>query len=181
VRRSLCGPFTELIVRTVFRRALASAALALAASRSPVFAQTAPAPHPSATFVAPKVPLHVEVFVDTNKWGQVSHVVSMKPSADKSFNTEAYGNAAQAFIRTPNGEAIPGLYRLSYDYNPATLKVRRSVELIRAGGVDPNAPGMVTLYQRALEAARKRREAAAEAATTKLPDFDKITHPSPAH
>jgi len=49
-----------------------------------------------------------------------------------------YGNALQAFIRTEDGRSIPGTYRLSYDYDPRTKMVRRSVALLKAGGVDPN-------------------------------------------
>ena len=34
-----------------------------------------------------------------------------------------------------------GTYRLTYDYDPKTLRVRRDVALVRAGGVNPNAKG----------------------------------------
>jgi hypothetical protein len=49
----------------------------------------------------------------------------------------------QAFIRTADGKAISGSYRLTYDYNPKTARVHREVELVKAGGVDPNALGAV--------------------------------------
>jgi len=92
----------------------------------------------------PKVPLHTEFVVAVNKLGQVTHVISAKPSKDKTYNLQTYGNAMQAFIRTPDGKAISGSYRLTYDYNPKTARVRRNVALVKAGGVDANAPGAVT-------------------------------------
>jgi len=180
VRRGVCSSLKELIARPVALRAVAFAAIVLAASYLPARAQTAPAPHPSATIAQPKIPLHAELFVDTNKLGQVSHIVSIKPSKDRGFNTQAYGNAAQAFIRTPSGDAVAGLYRLTYDYDPATQKVRRTVELVKAGGVDPDAPGIVTMLQKNLDAAQKQHQAQAQA-PTKLPDFDKIAQPTPPH
>jgi hypothetical protein len=187
VRRSLRCSVTELIVRSKVLRVIALVAVALMMSSSPARAQTAPAPHPSATPVLPKVPLHGEVFVETNKLGQVSRITSIKPSQDKGFNTEIYGNAAQAFIRTPNGDAVPGLYRLSYDYDPATKKLRRSVDLVKSGGVNPEAPGMVTVLKKNLDAQQKQaQQRAAQAQSqsqtpSKLPDFDKITSPTPSH
>lgn len=89
----------------------------------------------------PKTLLHVEWVVETNKLGQVTRVRSGKPSKDRTFNTQTYGNALQAFIRTPEGHAVAGIYRLTYDYNPKTTRVRRDVALIRPGGVNANAEG----------------------------------------
>jgi hypothetical protein len=91
----------------------------------------------------PKVPLHAEYVVAINKLGQVTRVLSAKTSKDKPYDLETYGNALQAFIRTPDGRAIPGRYRLTYDYNPKTTRVHRDVELVGVGGVDPNALGAV--------------------------------------
>jgi hypothetical protein len=167
-----------LSARSSGLRALAFAACAWISACPPAGAQTA-APHPAATVSPPKVPLHAEVFVDTNKLGQVTHVVSIKPSTDRGFNTQAYGNAAQTYIRTPNGDAVAGVYRLSYDYDPKTQKVRREVQLVKTGGVDPNAPGIITVMKAHL-AEEQKRQAAAQA-PTKLPDFDKITAPTPSH
>lgn len=186
VRRRLRCSLAELNSRLAGLRALAFIALAVAAPCLPVGAQT-PAPRPPVKVVTPKVPLHAEVFVNTNKLGQVSHVVSIKPSADKGFNTQAFGNASQAYIRKPSGEAIAGLYRLSYDYDPKTQKVRRSVDLVKTGGVDPNAPGIVTLRQHSLDEAQKQHaqeqaQAQPQAQpSVKLPDFDKIIAPTPSH
>jgi hypothetical protein len=91
----------------------------------------------------PKVPLHTEYVVAVNKLGQVTYVISGKFSKNKTFNVQTYGNALQAFIRTTEGTAIPGRYRLTYDYSPKTTRVHREVELVKAGGVDPNALGAV--------------------------------------
>jgi hypothetical protein len=91
----------------------------------------------------PKVKLHTEYIVAINKLGQVTRVLSGKISKDETYNVQTYGNALQAFIRTAEGTAIPGRYRLTYDYNPKTARVHREVELVKAGGVDPNAMGAV--------------------------------------
>ena len=92
----------------------------------------------------PKVPLHTEFVVAVNKLGQVTHVLTRKLSKDGTFNLQTYGNALQAFIRTPDGHAVSGRYRLTYDYNPKTAHIHRDVALVSAGGVDPNAEGAVT-------------------------------------
>ena len=52
--------------------------------------------------------LHVEMFVEVNKLGQVSRVRSIKPSQDAQFDAHMYGNALQAFIRTPDGNVVVG-------------------------------------------------------------------------
>ena len=100
----------------------------------------------------PKTKLHTEFVVETNKYGQVVRVRSGKSSPNTGFNTQTYGNALQAFIRTPDGRAIPGSYRLTYDYDPRTERVRRDVALLHAGGVNPNAKGAATSM---MEIARK--------------------------
>jgi hypothetical protein len=94
---------------------------------------------PKALF--PKRPLHVEVVVEVNKLGQVARVKSILPSHDQQFDAHIYGNALQAFIRTPDGQVVVGTYKLIYDYDPKTQHIRRDVALIKAGGVDPNAKG----------------------------------------
>jgi hypothetical protein len=68
-------------------------------------------------------------------------VRSIKASHDVPFDTHCYGNALQAFIRTPDGHVVVGSYRLSYDYDPKTARVKRDVALVKAGGVNPNAKG----------------------------------------
>lgn len=130
-------------------RAAACAALAAVALLA-----AAPSPSPSPTRIdltklqskalLPKVPLHTEYVVAVNKLGQVTHVISGKVSKDKTYNLQTYGNAMQAFIRTPDGKAISGRYRLTYDYSPKTTRVHRDVALVSKGSVDANAPGAVT-------------------------------------
>jgi len=91
----------------------------------------------------PKTKLHSEFIVDVNKLGQVSRVRSMKSSGDKMFNAQTFGNAQQAFIRTPAGSAVVGSYKMTYDFNPATGRVHREATLVKRGGVDPDAKGLV--------------------------------------
>jgi hypothetical protein len=91
--------------------------------------------------IFPKVKLHTELIVEVNKLGQVSRVRSIKPSQDVPFNTHVYGNALQAFIRTPDGNVVLGSYRLTYDYDPKTQRIHRDVALVKQGGVDPNRKG----------------------------------------
>jgi hypothetical protein len=91
----------------------------------------------------PTKALHSVFLVETNRKGQVTRVRSGTGSNDGRFNLMTYGNALQTFIRTPNGNAVAGIFRLTYDYSPATGGVHRSVELVHAGGVDPNALGAV--------------------------------------
>jgi hypothetical protein len=149
-------------------RAAACAALAAVALLA-----AAPSPSPSPKRVdlttiqskalLPKVPLHTEYIVAVNKLGQVTHVLSGKVSKDKTYNLQTYGNAIQAFIRTPDGKAISGRYKLTYDYNPKTTRVRRDVALVATGTVDANAPGAVTQMYADV---RKHQKAAAKATAT---------------
>jgi hypothetical protein len=143
----------------------------------------------------PKGPLHTEYVVAINKLGQVTKIVSGKPSKDKTFNLQTAGNALQAFIRTPDDKAIPGTYRLTYDYNPKTTRVRRDVALVHAGGVDVNARGAalkmmddVQKFAKAHPATAAAAEKADEqravpltqASTGKLPDLNNIlSSPAP--
>jgi hypothetical protein len=125
-----------------------------------------PAPQPSAPArvdveklqpksIFPKRKLHVEVVVEINKYGQVARVKSIVPSHDPQFDAHTYGNALQAFIRTPDGQVVVGTYRLIYDYDPKTLRVRRDVALIKVGGVNPNAKGAANDM---MEIARRNRD-----------------------
>ncbi|MBD5633207.1 MAG: hypothetical protein IAI49_01910 [Candidatus Eremiobacteraeota bacterium] len=140
---------------------------------SPALLAAAPASHsPStaapATFAthgerAPHTREHTEIVVEVNAKGQVVRADAIKASKDPAFDAITYGNALQAFIRRPDGTAVAGLYRLRYDYRPSDKRVRRDVELVRAGGVDPNAPGAVD------------RELQKVAAERTLPDLGSIT------
>ncbi|MBV8149985.1 MAG: hypothetical protein JOY59_00380 [Candidatus Eremiobacteraeota bacterium] len=166
-------------------------------------AQAVPTPHPVMTTFKirvtpppyPTTELHSSYVVEVNRLGQVIRVRSANQSKNGGFNWETYGNALQAFIRTPDGKAIPGVYRLTYDYSPANHHVHRGVALLKAGGVNANAPGAVTTAlakdakRRAAEQHQVRQastatalHAAAPSATPsatgiKLPDFDQIVTP----
>ncbi len=126
-----------------------AAMLAVTAAASAATPAPAPAPAPTRINVeslqpkelAPKVHLHSEYIVEVNKLGQVARVRSVKPSKNPTYDAQTYGNALQAFIRTPDGNALAGTYRLTYDYNPKTMHVHRDVALVKAGGVNPNAQG----------------------------------------
>jgi len=135
----------------------------------------APAPGLGAPVDARHMPskaVHTEFVVEVNGKGQVARVRSGKTCGDRAFDTLTYGNALQAFIRTPNGSAVPGSYRLTYDFSPRTQHVKRGVALIRAGGVDPKALGAVD--EMAAASKRRGRKSAKPAAST-LPDFKSIT------
>ena len=128
------------------------AALAIAIASLALLAAS-PAPHPTPYRIditkiqpktlLPKVPLHTEFIVAINKLGQVTRIISAKPSKDRTYNLQTAGNALQAFIRTPDGKAISGSYRLTYDYSPKTTRIHREVVFVKAGGVDANAQGAV--------------------------------------
>lgn len=119
-------------------------------------AQT-PSPHPAArathaparvdvTKIQPKSLLpkhaeHADYVVEVNKLGQVTRITSQHGSDNPVFNSQTYGNALQTFIRTPDGHVVLGSYKLTYDYDPKTARVRRDVTLVRQGGVNPDAKG----------------------------------------
>jgi hypothetical protein len=138
----------------VFAAAAVLAACAAASAATPPPKQTgAPRPAQNAAprrinveqitpkTLLPKKNEHTEFVVEINKLGQVARVRSGKSSDFPPFNAQTYGNALQAFIRTPDGKAIPGTYRLTYDYDVKSSRVRRNVALLHAGGVNPNAAG----------------------------------------
>jgi hypothetical protein len=145
VRSGLRGALPELM-----RILTAAVAVALLAAGSPASAANGPSPKPTVPAridvtklqpkaLAPKRALHVEYTVEVNRAGQVARVRTVKPSHDEAFDAHTYGNALQAFIRLPDGQVVLGTYRLIYDYDPKTLRVHRDVQLIKRGGVDPNA------------------------------------------
>ena len=128
------------------------AASSVASAATPAPHASAPAAHPTAPArvnveslqpksLFPKVALHTELIVEVNKLGQVSRVRSIKASHNIPFDTHAYGNALQTFIRTDDGNVVLGTYRLTYDYNPKTQHIRRDVALVSRGGVDPERKG----------------------------------------
>ena len=181
-------------------RRLALTAAAVLAAAAPAFAASIPAPNPRPTLpqrinvkgLQPRSlfsnkPEHVEVVVEVNRMGQVARVRSIRPSHDQGFDAHCYGNALQAFIRTPDGNAIPGVYRLSYDYDPKTLNVRRDVALLWRGGVNPNAKGAANEM---MEIARRNRNRTPPPMVTpgpvpsvgRMPDLPQVmTSPTPSH
>ncbi len=148
----------------------ASLASVANAAPSPQPRRTAPAGERSFRPRVPRTPEHSEYVVDVNRKGQVTRVRSGKPSSDLAFNTMTYGNALQAFIRTPDGHALAGIYRLFYDYTPKTKNVHRTVALIRAGGVNENALGAVDR----MTADARKEQTQAGPSPKPLPDFESI-------
>lgn len=129
-------------------RAIVAGTLILAGGMAMIAAKPAPTAPPRINIleVQPKAllptkPLHVEFMVEVNRFGQVARVRSIKASHNIPFDTHTYGNALQAFIRTPDGHVVVGTYRLTYDYDPKTTLVKRDVALVKAGGVNPDAKG----------------------------------------
>lgn len=153
-------------------------ALALFAGAVPLLAAT-PSPAPTLKPVLPKIPLHTEVVVEVNKYGQVVRVKLTKPCKSQTFNVQTFGNALQMWIRKPDGTATVGLYRVTYDYDPKTQKVARRVSLISAGGTWGNDEGaanvmMDTARKQALEMEHKSQQQNA-----KLPSLNDIRGASP--
>ena len=169
------------------RRAFLAVAALLAAS-PPAFAANSPTPPPGAIDVTkiqpkallPKVPLHTEFIVEVNKLGQVSRVRSGKSSANPTYNAQTYGNVLQAFIRTADGKAIPGVYRLTYDYSPKTARVHREVFLVKEGGVNPNAQGAANQMMDLAKRNRNRTPPPGlrPAPAPSLPDLPQVMHTS---
>ena len=155
---------------------LALAAVVIGAA-VPCAAATAPAtPH----YTLPTVPLHTEAIVEVNKKGQVVRIKSTKSCKVQSFNIQTFGNALQMWIRRPNGTAQVGLYRVSYDYDPKTHGVTRSIALVSAGGNwgDEEGAANVMIEQARKTAAEDRQREAEQNA--KLPSLNQIRGaPSP--
>jgi hypothetical protein len=183
VRIGVRGALPEL---TLARRTVAFAVAALLT----LIAAT-PSPHPSPVRVdltkiqpkalLPTVPLHTEYIVETNKMGQVTRVVHGKLSSNKTYNMQTYGNALQAFIRTPDDKGVAGKFKLTYDYNPKTARIHRDVSLVQLGGVNPNAEGAAN---RMMDLAEKQTPEPAPKArpsvnSERLPDLPQIMHSSP--
>jgi hypothetical protein len=148
-------------------------ALLFFAGAAPLLAAT-PSPAPVLKPVLPKIPLHTEVVVEVNKYGQVVRVKSTKPCKVQTFNVQTFGNALQMWIRKPDGTATVGLYRVNYDYDPKTQKVSRRISLISAGGNWGNEEGaanvmMDTARKQALEMQHKSQQQNA-----KLPSLNDI-------
>ena len=162
-------------------KSLSWSSLALAAIVSgaavPCAAATAPAtPH----YTLPTVPLHTEAVVEVNKKGQVVRIKSTKTCKVPSFNIQTFGNALQMWIRRPNGTAQVGLYRVSYDYDPKTHGVTRSIALVSAGGNwgdEEGAANVMIENARKTAAADRQRE---EEQNAKLPSLNQIRGATPS-
>ena len=122
----------------------------LAAAFLATSAAQAATPLPLATAPPPKLPtkrLHVDLQVEVNKLGQVVRVPHGNLSGDTTFDMIAMGNALQMWIRDVHGSkvtAVVGLYKVNYDYDPSTQKVKRSFNLLKRGGSWGNDPGAAT-------------------------------------
>ena len=135
-----------------------------------------------------KVPLHAEYVVSVNGKGEVVKILSKKLSKMMRFDLMTYGNAVQTFIRTDTGRVVVGKFRLTYDYNPATDRIRRDVAIVQRGGVDPNAESAVSVMERHAveyskrdaEAMRKYLAAHPGAARTPVPVGTDTAPPLPA-
>jgi hypothetical protein len=90
---------------------------------------------------------HARYVVEVNAKGQVSKVRERSRSRYPQLDAATYGNVVQIFVRTKDGRAVAGVYRVSYDYNPKTKLIQRHVKLLHAGGVDPWALGLVDVYK----------------------------------
>lgn len=154
-------------------RLLAAAAVFVFAASGAALAAQATARHPLVlpTPHLPTVPLHTEFVVQVNRLGQIVRVKSGKSCKNLTFNAQTYGNVLQMWIRKPDGSAIIGTYRVSYDYNPRNHKVHRGVALLSKGGDWGDHKGAVTDM---LEIdARNRAE------HRPLPGLDQILRPTP--
>ncbi|MDP9024924.1 MAG: hypothetical protein M3N13_06115 [Candidatus Eremiobacteraeota bacterium] len=143
-------------------------ALALIAAAGAVPAHAAATTPKKAAVPMPQLPnktLHSEFTVEVNKKGQVVSAKTVKPSHWPSFDAQTYGNVLQMWIRRPDGSAEVGLYKITYDYNPGTKRVHRSVGLVKAGGNWADQQGAA---DQMMDLANK------EAHGQRLPPLDKI-------
>ena len=159
------------------------ARLAIAASLAATFAATPPAllaatPTPAPTPVhktievhLPKDKLHAEYVVEVNKMGQVVKVKSGVVTNVPAFNTMTFGNAEQMWIRHPDGSATVGLFKVTYDYNPADHTVARHISLVSEGGDWGDKPGAANVL---MQTAQKQYEEAIKNHQP-LPSLNEIT------
>ncbi len=162
---------------------------AFAATPTPRARQTQRQVRVDVTKVQPKALLpkhaeHAEYVVEINKLGQVTRIRSGRSSDSPTFNGQTYGNALQAFIRTPDGHVVVGTYRLTYDFDPKTARVRRDVSLLHQGGVDPDAKGAALVLLEKAHAAHPITPniapgPAASIDPRSLPDLPSIAEPTP--
>jgi hypothetical protein len=155
------------MTRSIAARAIAILALAFNLAATP-----APLPTPK----LPPTPLHTEFVVEVNAKGQVVQVQHKKGCSNLFFNAQTYGNVLQMWIRHPDGSAEVGLYKVTYDWNPATKMVYRNISLVQTGGDWGDKPGAATLMmQKADEEAH-----AAQQQAQNLPPLENIVNGTPA-
>jgi len=176
---------------TVCKRA-ALLALALVLPTAPVFGATpspAPVVHKPIALPTPHFPkkkLHTEFIVEVNSKGQVVRVKSGKSCDNPTFNAQTYGNVLQMWIRHPDGSADVGLYRVTYDYDPKTLDVHRSISIVSRGGdwgdKEGAANSMIDIAKKEADQQRKAQEEQAAKERANLPSLNSIikTSPSPS-
>jgi len=156
------------VIRHVVVQSALCALFAGAILGTPCSAAPPPEPTPNPGDIAkfrsnyPKTPQHSDFLVEVNDRGQVSKVRSGTHSKDPRFDAVTYGNVIQTFVRRSDGRAISGLFRVSYDYDPKSEMVRRSVALVHAGGVNAKAPGLVTVFAEASEHNARAGQTAAQ-------------------
>jgi hypothetical protein len=159
--------------------------LAAAVMLALVAATPAPkaAPHPAVIPPPPlpKIALHTAFVVEVNAKGQVVRVQkAISKNENLMFNAQTYGNVLQMWIRHPDGTAEVGLYRVDYNYDPKTHKVRRSITLLKAGGSWAKAEGaatqMMNVANREAKAAREHQQRQ----NRQLPSLRQIVGPSPS-
>ncbi len=173
------------VLALILALAGAFAALPAAAATPAPKASSAPRYVPP----VPKVAEHAEFLVEVNAKGQVVRVKSAKGTGDKDpvFNAQTYGNVLQMWIRHPDGTAEVGLYRVTYDFDPHTKKVRREVAIVQRGGSWGNDPGaateMIDTANREYKEAVKAQQQKQQAENKSLPPLDTIVGPttSPTH
>lgn len=159
----------------LFKRAAALATLVLAIAAPAAAAAKTPQPMPTIRFS--KVPLHTEFVVEVNKKGQIVRVKSGKDCANPTFNAQTYGNVLQMWIRHPDGTAEVGLYKVTYDYDPATHGVHRGIALIRRGGTWGDKQGAAD--QMAAQFKKNEADAKKQQSGANLPPLDIITGAKP--
>lgn len=172
---------------------LTAVALAIAiCACAPALADT-PKPSPTPHYIKipaphfPPVPLHAEYIVEVNKKGQVVRVKSGRGTKYPTFNAQTYGNALQMWIRKPDGTAIVGLFRVSYDYNPKDHAVTRKIALVSTGGDWGDQEGaanvMMDTAKREADQYAKQKQQQQQQQSQKLPSLNSITGgktPSPS-
>src|SRR6185312_16358802 len=100
----------------------------------------------------PTVPLHTEYLVEVNKKGQVVKSKPSKLSKLETFNLMTYGNTLQMWMRKRDNTATVGLFRVTFDYDPKTKKVARTVTLVTPGGSWAAQEGAATaMYEDAVK------------------------------